>query len=350
MDFKFILPENRIFYLDQLRVLAIVMVIMVHVSTLFFNDIGSFNGFLASMARTISHAIGVPLFFMVSGVLLLGRDYKITEFIKKRFTRVLIPFIFWMVLFIVAVLIVKDPAQPLELAKQIILADGVGKYFWFIYALLGCYLVIPIVNPFIEKYKLKGVEYFLILYIITTICVSLSLNFNHLIKYFLPPFGFLVLGYYLHNKEFSLSRERLCLIGLIMAIVPLVYSIYSIYSQSLIADSFLQYDYYHIFNVIIVSGIFIFFKNFSLSENKIISKIYLFFKDSLLGRLTLSASICSFGIYLVHMFLVNGIKSLDLSLSSKWIPIIVVVIFLFSWLGIWVMSKIPVLKEFSGVK
>lgn len=350
MDFKFSLPENRIFYLDQLRVLAIIMVIMVHVSTLFFKDISSFNGFLASMARTVSHAIGVPLFFMVSGVLLLGRDYKITGFLKKRFTRVLIPFIFWMAAFIIGVIIIKNPTQPLELAKQIVLAKGIGNYFWFIYALLGCYLIIPIINPFIEKYKLKGVEYFLILYIISTICLSLSLDFNYLLNYFLPPFGFLVLGYYLHKKEFSLSRERLCIIGLIMAIVPLVYSIYSIYAQSVIADSFLQYDYYHIFNIIIASGIFIFFKNFSLSENKTISKIYSFFKDTLLGKLTLSASICSFGIYLVHMFLVNGIKSLDLNMGSKWIPVVVIFIFLFSWLGIFIMSKIPLLKELSGVK
>ena len=91
--------RNRIFYLDQVRALAIILVILCHVLREYtkIRPIGSVGW--SSTAFLIDFGVmGVPLFLMISGSLLLNRDYELGDFLKRRFSRILIPFIFWALL------------------------------------------------------------------------------------------------------------------------------------------------------------------------------------------------------------------------------------------------------------
>ena len=85
---------KRIFYLDVLRVLAIILVILSHVCKTFARNfpIGSFKWMFAASFADIA-VMGVPIFLMISGALLLGRDYTLSNFMKRRFSRILITFI-----------------------------------------------------------------------------------------------------------------------------------------------------------------------------------------------------------------------------------------------------------------
>ena len=70
--------NKRILYLDQLRSLAIICVIIGHVCTKFGE--GSYVNWMFSTAVISIVRVGVPLFLMVSGALLLNRKLKMSVF------------------------------------------------------------------------------------------------------------------------------------------------------------------------------------------------------------------------------------------------------------------------------
>ena len=60
--------SNRIYYLDILRVMACIAVIVTHASFSYvMADFGSFNFIVGNIADSLSR-IGVPLFVMISGL------------------------------------------------------------------------------------------------------------------------------------------------------------------------------------------------------------------------------------------------------------------------------------------
>ena len=88
--------RDRIFYLDEVRALAIILVILCHIIREFcqIRPSGSLGWFSVGVFIELG-VMGVPLFLMISGSLLLNREYDLPDFLKRRFTRILIPFIFW---------------------------------------------------------------------------------------------------------------------------------------------------------------------------------------------------------------------------------------------------------------
>ena len=96
---------NRQIYFDYIRALAIITIICCHVGAEFIlNNPKIFTDFKLSYFITFFSAakyIGVPLFVLISGALLINKDYSLKTFVKKRFNRVFIPFIFWAIIYII---------------------------------------------------------------------------------------------------------------------------------------------------------------------------------------------------------------------------------------------------------
>ena len=75
--------SNRIVYLDVLRVIACFSVIMVHSCAQYFvKDIGSFNFWVGNIFDGLAR-IGVPLFIMISGALMLDKNYQFSTYNKN---------------------------------------------------------------------------------------------------------------------------------------------------------------------------------------------------------------------------------------------------------------------------
>jgi len=98
-DVSYEAQENRLYYLDWLRVFAILVVFLVHCSKIFdyhttvvFNTVRSP---VLSAFRDFSLLWIMPLFFVVSGaaVFLSKGSDKTWEFIKSRFLRLLVPLV-----------------------------------------------------------------------------------------------------------------------------------------------------------------------------------------------------------------------------------------------------------------
>ena len=101
--------KTRIFYYDALRAFAIIFVILIHTSKWFAKSepvhslFWTFSSSLASLGN-----VGVPIFFMISGALLLNRKYDdLGGFYKKRLSRLFIPFFFWIIFNLTSVVITQ---------------------------------------------------------------------------------------------------------------------------------------------------------------------------------------------------------------------------------------------------
>lgn len=93
--------KKRIFYFDQIRALAIVLVVMIHVCNAFMDShtIGTVGWMIPFFTKGFC-VIAVPLFLMISGALLLNRDYVLKDFLSRRFVRLILPLIFWGIIYI----------------------------------------------------------------------------------------------------------------------------------------------------------------------------------------------------------------------------------------------------------
>lgn len=348
--------SKRIFYFDEIRALAIFLVILFHVSQHFARASMKYTFFwsFSSSLKALGY-VGVPLFFMISGALLLNREYgNIIDFYKKRISRIAIPFAFW-IIFIVYVLVTFFN-KPLTFSGicHMVIFDG---FVWFFWTILGLYLFMPVINSFIKEYSFKGAEIFLLFWIITMALTTLGkYPIDHVeLRYFSGYLGYVVLGWYLRNKEFKLSNKSILLGSVVMFLIPTAMYVYLILNGISLPERY----YLTIFPVFQSAGIFLFLKCINdisaIDRESFISKLHNFIKESKIGKAILSISICSYGMYLTQYFFIwpfNILQSTFHFFSRnpfKWMPLIILIALLGSWALIWGMSKIPFLKRFSGV-
>ncbi|WP_458453960.1 acyltransferase [Methanobrevibacter sp.] len=327
--------KNRIFYYDLLRAIAIVAVIMCHVDPFF----GNIDSFLNHTMHSIFHDIGlmgVPIFLMISGALLLNKDYQISDFLKRRFSRIFIPFLFW----IIIILLVGYFYFNWDVNHLWNIFTGKKGIIWFFWMLVGIYLFLPVINSFVREYGLRGLEYFLAIYFFTVILKT----FNHYplfptfdLNYFASFIGYPVMGYYLSNKDFKIADLKMCIIGLGIFLAFL-----AAYVASGIYHINIGMHYQNFINVMMAVGFFIFIQYLDRLD------AFNAIKEGLWGKMIVSISICSYGMYYVHYIILRIIKQFDIH-SNKYIIFILLLIVVSSWIVIYILSKIPYLKKVCGV-
>lgn len=358
---------KRIFYYDVLRAIAIIFVIMCHVCRTFCDTItaGTFR-WLTSVVWIDIGVMGVPIFLMISGALLLNRNYDLGDFMKRRFSRILIPFVFWALLMPIFKILLMGFPLTFKSYYNILFFNQ----YWFVWMLIGLYLLVPIMNSFIHEYDIKGLEYMLIIWffmiiflrdqpidLLAQIVTKYSLGWK---EFFAGYIGFLPLGYYLSVKDFHLSDKKMYIIGLLIFLVftgiNLVYTCHA----SMETHKLMFISYRRFISTMQVVGLFLFMKYFSQycegnPLGTIKNKIYDFFKENkYVSGLILSVSVCSYGMFLVHylwLFLTVYISKNIFPIYSRnpiILPLVLLFISVMAWLTIVILSKLPVLKHFSG--
>lgn len=282
--------------------------------------------------------VGVPLFFMLSGALLLNKDYTLKDFFKKRFTRILYPAIFW----IIITCLIIYPFTDMNGIINIII--GHHRYTWFIWTMIGLYLIMPVINSFIKEYGMKGVKYFLIVWIVTILLVTFNkYPFEKLeLSYFAGYIGYLILGYYLANTNFRMSKFSQIIMGLLFFIIFIAINMY-IRSHNIHLGS--SYD--SIFILMASMGIFILFKSLSEYLENRNSKTHERIKNGRIGYLIFLISSCSYGMYFLNSLILKFVKDLHIT-SLKLHPIIFIAVTVISLIVVLIVSKIGFLKKFSG--
>lgn len=131
--------------IDVLRLISILAVVLIHTTTKTLDASGlnvvgmSWSLFLNQISR-----FAVPLFFMISGFVLQLNYPNHTSYLiylKKRFSKILVPYIFWSLIYILLVY-----RQPIKNIFYDLLSGEASYQLYFIPALLIIYLIFPFLH------------------------------------------------------------------------------------------------------------------------------------------------------------------------------------------------------------
>lgn len=162
------MEKQREIWVDWLRVIACFMVMTVHSTEPFYiGDGGALvltrgDAFWAAFIDSLVRCC-VPLFAVASSYLLFPLRYSAREFARRRAVRILVPLAIWSVLYAVVWL---PPTQGLKgLLFNFNYASG---HLWFVYMLVGIYLLMPLLSPWAEKVGRKELLVYLGIWLFTT--------------------------------------------------------------------------------------------------------------------------------------------------------------------------------------
>lgn len=158
---------NREIWLDFLRVTACFLVMIVHSTEPFYLGgdgtlvLGAADAFWVSVFEGLARCC-VPLFVVASGYLQLPVHYPTGEFFRRRAVRILVPMVIWTVVYALAY------GQPVANFKGLLLNfNYAAGHLWFVYMLLGLYLIMPLLSPWAEKVSRGELSLYLGIWAIT---------------------------------------------------------------------------------------------------------------------------------------------------------------------------------------
>ena len=160
---------ERVIWLDWMRVAACLMVMVVHATEPFYlGGDGSLiltrtDAFWASFFDSFVRAC-VPLFVIASSYLQFPLHYSSEEFFRRRAVRILVPFVLWTVVY---ALVWGSPVQNF---KDLLLNfNYAAGHLWFVYMLVGVYLLMPLLSPWAERVGRTELRIYLGLCLFTTV-------------------------------------------------------------------------------------------------------------------------------------------------------------------------------------
>ncbi|WP_113652334.1 acyltransferase [Pedobacter namyangjuensis] len=337
--------KNDTAWLDNLRVVATIAVVLLHVVAplaLKFGKISNADWWIANSIDSLVRFC-VPVFVMLTGALLLPRVHTLESYLKKRVARIILPFLFWSIIYILHFL-TRLPSNfefSLQTVSKIAgnkLLTGASYHLWYIYMIIGIYLILPIIGTWVKKASEKEIIYFLGLWLLSVIVSNSSIkdyipDFN--LKYFSGFIGYLVLGYYLSLRTLNvkIATAMFCF-GIIVCAFGTYYL--SIQKGSLSVE---LYQYFSLPVIISSIGIFSLFKNLEL-------------KKSYLVRIRNLINKNSFGVYFIHILVLFYLNKFGLNIADFGfvigIPLLTFLCFSISLVIIFLLKKIPFLCVLVG--
>ena len=367
--------NGRITFVDYIRVIACFMVMLVHASENFYGADSSGLAGNMSMLATESNRFwvsfwdggvsrtAVPLFMIVSAFLLVPMKpgMSMTDFYKRRFMRILPPFIVFLLLYTFLPLLWGGMSWDQSLNDLRLLPwnfPSMGGHLWFMYPLLGLYLFIPIISPWLERATAKEERIFIGIFVFTTFIpffhrfVNAELwgecfwNEFTLFWYFSGYIGYLVLAHYI-RVHLQWNRSKRFWVGIASFAVGAVFTAWSFWLKGapgvLIATPDIEWAWQFCTpNVLLATfGAFLLFT--CIEQRQAPALI------TDLGKL-------SFGMYLMHMFylaffaglLIGGDRANPLLPVWLCIPVIAVLTFVSSAVTAKVLSLLPGSKYYIG--
>lgn len=205
--------NNRYEYLDVLRIIAIVFVLFNHTNGygfFLFSTVENTGAYIISLILSIVCKCAVPIFFMVSGRLLMEREESLRIILKKRVFR----FAVVLVLFSMAVYCAgnimsgKNEFSIREVIKIVYRGTDIGTY-WFLYAYVGVLLILPFIRSMRNVLTDTNMCYLFALRIVflgilpVTIFAALGHSMGTLLKLYIveTPIFFFLSGYYFGTTE-----------------------------------------------------------------------------------------------------------------------------------------------------
>ena len=350
---------NRIQYIDLMRILACLMVLFAHTGEFYYitptggvvENFTDFVNIYGSLFR-----IPVPLFVVISGYLLLPIKENQFVFYKKRFGRIISPFLAWSLVYVLVSFLKNEytsSSQAFERAASIFVNFNWNSgHLWFIYMLIGLYLFIPVISPWVISAGKSQKEFFLFIWAITLFFPYVRTEIPNLLGesfwnefsttyYFSGFIGYLLLGNYL-KENFTVNLKRDIWLGFTCISLGYVITFLVFQNQISFAKTLAVLELSWRFNTInialMVFGFFIIARHFQISS-------------VFISKLLTDISAFTYGIYIIHI-LVLGETFKILNQITQDPPLLIILngIFTFSicYIILKLISLLPRSKYITG--
>ena len=330
---------------DILRILAILAVIMIHVSAPYVINYqpNSIQFTLGNILDSISR-IGVPFFVMISGTFMLDENKELSiHKLSKKILKLLMILIAWSA-FYALVYNFHDFTN----------AFLYGHYhLWYLYFIIGLYLITPILRKFVRKENSNIVYYFIILslifsYIPKTLDGLFSqsnsfLKFSNLFSmnfvtgltiYYLT--GWLIKYDFIKIQKYKTFLYFSCIVSLILIIL---------FTQCKTTTTFSAFEYFYNNSNILV---FVYSVALFIACKNYFTKKIPNYTDKT-KNILVNISSLTLGVYLIHASILHLLTSIakHLLIDSCILKIIILYFgtIILSFIICYVMSKIKYLNK-----
>ena len=332
-------------YIDILNIAACLGVIFMHcngIVHLYENT----RAWKESMVIETLAYWAVPIFFMISGAMLLGyrEKYSTYIFFIKRIQKTVIPFVVWTLISLVIKLYEREIQWEWNVGTIVDLfnnttAEGV---YWFFIPLFMVYLSIPVVS--LIKDNRKILKYmasvaFLIYSVYPVCCKLLNISINGEVIF--PTAGgyllYVVLGYLLSTSEINKKqRIRIYILGIIGAGIRYGATVIWLVKNASLDTTF--WGYLNFPTVFFACAVFVFVRYIPWNEIIKYEKT-----RSWISKIAGSG----YGIYLMHMIVYRKLEKITMldPYSYTWRFISPICIYVICVMIVLVMKRIPVVKN-----
>ena len=364
--------NQHIVWLDVVRFIAMFTVVCCHCTDPFnfypgtapnIGEIKLWGTIYGSVLRPC-----VPLFVMITGALLLPVRGDASTFYKKRIPRVFYPFLIWSVLYnlfpwITGLLglnpqIILDffpyageevMQQSFSVSLEYILMipfnfSILAVHMWYIYLLIGLYLYLPVFSAWVEKASERAKLMFLLAWGVTLLLPyyyqfvsnylwgTCSWNSFGMLYAFAGFNGYLLLGHYLKNLEWSLKKTLAIGIPMFAAGYAVTFlGFRHITALPEYTDEMLELFFtYCSLNVVMMTiPVFMLAKKVKVNSERM---------KKALANLT----VCGFGIYMIHYFFTGPsvvlMRAINMPIGLQ-IPVAAILAFAVSWGLVWLIYR-----------
>ena len=325
---------SRDYNLDLLRILAAFFVIVIHIANSGLMEgrcyeVGSLYFIVCTMVSELSRWC-VPVFVMISGSIFLNSSKIISfktlfsKYILRIFTSLILWSFFYSWYF-------KSHYFPLA-------TPNVGIQLWYLPMIIGVYLTIPIT----QSLTARNQKYFIIIWFVF-LCIEflnkITNNIYSIVKiddtFFLNYVGYFVLGNLLYHQQLTSKFRILAYLSGVLSYLVILVSVFL-----LKANDFNQmlFDYFSLPVCLMSIALFIFVINIKFD-----------FQKHFLKKIIISLSTSTFGIYLIHMFLLVQLYTRVLRFVPNpffYIPILSILTFGSGYIITIILRRIPFISKY----
>lgn len=296
--------KGRIGYIEWLRVISMVFVILFHIKTAanvkFYDSLsGSPGGFFYQFMNYIAH-FAVPVFFMISGTLLLDpcRNMPVKKLLKHYILRYCLVILSFGYAYALIQEIITLRSFRFGLILQAMINTLQGKtwtHMWYVYTYLGILCMLPLMRSAVKAMDHAEIIFTLItLFAFVSVFTYIRSVTGFVLGISFPITGYagagvlyFFLGYYIYNKIMD-PDARLCVVVFAVGVLLLGIAAYMKTYKGI--DTNLE-TYYSPLMVAFSASIYSIMEK--MKDHLPCNAVILFFSEM------------SFGVYLVHLFFIH---------------------------------------------
>lgn len=338
--------RSDIVWIDNARAISCILVIVTHVLGPWIyqlQQLDNINQFFLLFFFTISK-LCTPTFLMISGSLLIQKEYKDLAPHKKRTRRLVNTFMVWSLVYLIFYTFLNVSRGTQYTASTYInyvkdsMFYGSAYHLWFMYLIIGIYLFMPVISKVVKRISTLQFILFFIIWtasLIYTQFYELNLMLNILTST-IGYIGYLLVGYIIN--KYDINEQIRIRYASIIFFLGIFSTLYLAYSQLNLTNSIHAYTFHRLnIDIALVSiGFFMMIKSFR-------------YKHPILIRISKN----SFGIYYIHLFSIMFLNKLWVIYSSHYVLISLIIFSIATLLLSFVIiinieklkSKIPYIKN-----